>query len=140
MFVMLVAAVALGATVALLAVLISLAYLKSRETFSNAVMEHALRLLEKQEGEAARAQAMNNLSETVGKLDATVGHLFVMNNRRTVLQRERQVGETEEGKEPGPIVTPPWARPEDMPSPGLQPTSDRSAADQARARAFGEPT
>ena len=134
-------ALACGATVALLAVLISQANSRSMRDYSKDVMGLALRMMESAEREASKAKSLESLSQSVERLDVTVGNLFMLTQKQTVLQRPMQVGEVPPGS-PGVRTTrsPEAPLPETLPPEGLSDTPAPSAGEQVRARAFAAPT
>lgn len=130
-----------GATVALLGVLLSQVFLRSREQLSLELFRHAIQMLSSSERETQRTLAMDEMALTLKKLDQTVANLFVMVNNRTVLQRELQHGEIPPGGRPGPVVRTPWNQPQPpAPPAGLEGTTVPNDATPRHGIDFGERT
>lgn len=140
----LLASLALGAIVALVASLISQARSESRERFSTDVLKLALRQTEKQERESARDLRLLEIEEVLKKLDITVGNLYLQQNRRTILERPMQVGESLPGSPSNQSLRPmsdPFLPPIELPGMVDAPaTQGQNAGRSTRARALAEPT
>lgn len=144
----LLAALALGATVALLAALISLAL--SRWMFDS-YLQTARTLVERAAADSRTATTLAELALQVEKLDVSFGRLYLQ-----VQQSPLGVGVTAgrsaptqhgEGR-PAPVVSNPFPTPPPLPPPGTlvdslpEPpgTKAPSVGEQARGRAFAAPT
>jgi len=136
----LLAALVLGATVSLLAVLLSQANSRSMQAYSKAVMEMALSNLDSKEASLSRDRTLTELTRELEKLNLVVGQLYLKVNNRTVLDRAPQVGEM-----PPNSPTRSQARTE-MPQEPLEPEGwvEKEASSptprRARVTAFAEPT
>ena len=141
---LLLAAMALGAIVSLLAVRLSQALSQSTAENSRAVLQLAMDNLSLKATEAARTSQLLKLTETVQKLDLTVGQLYLASAanpipRRTILEKPAQVGEVTAGNlRRVPVLIP---EPPPLPDGLVEPnTPAPNAAAETRARAFAVPT
>lgn len=111
--------------------------------YSKSMLDMAFLSIRRQEDQQMIASRVHEMAQTIEKLDATVGNLYLQFSRRTLLDRPAQVGEVPPGappivrtraQDPDPFLPQPTIRE------GLVDTTEKNAVAQVRERAFAEPT
>jgi hypothetical protein len=136
----LLAALVLGATVSLLAVLLSQANSRSMQAYSRAVMEMALANLDSKEASLSRDRTLTELTRELEKLNLVVGQLYLKVNNRTVLDRAPQVGEAPPNSPTRTQIRTETPQEPLEPEGWVETTTSSPTPRRARVTAFAEPT